>query len=699
MANSMANSTINSTGTPHLQSPAGPAGGAEAAACLALGPVGPIRPSGELIICERRIKIDAPLVNWQDAPQFSAYRLCGYRGAHGEPPGPYPFNPARGMERRLSRYRLRKELQGRRNDEATLKRLIRQCVIHHDGAESSADCFHILHDERGLSAHFLVDNDGTIYQTLDLGDLAFHAQSANSSSIGIEVCNRGRVELPSSAASRRGRDAQRVSIHGYDYLAWTFTEAQYISLGKLLRALLRIFPLLPCAYPRDAGLIQTALAQPERFAGVLGHYHLSLRKWDPGCFDFDRLVRSASSRVVWFASARAVGDQAPGGVAVDATDAARRAELLRSYEQLASGGHFPVGPCGEELVWHGGVHLLLPRGSALRSPLPGRIVAARLDRSDGAVGSANFVLLRHLVMVRAQPLVFYLLLFHLEGTADKPPEKSTEQSGANEPDWLQRARASGAPVQPLRSGVWFPDIEVTAGELLGRTGTAGPASARAPQIHIEVMAEKELTAALSPGQFQVRDCASTGLVCLDPVLKDLVGGAARDLASVFRGSGPKPAALRRLAIRAPSEWRVLSAREWEQQLSRSPSFQRAQKDARDQIYCEQIAPYAWLDAEVARRVGLPADGVVWHYHPTELLAWIADQLGRSQPEPGAAVKAVTTGGSAGAPAAPAPAADGANGDEGYANEEDLADGDLGDGELSFEQIARGYPKHWLKTGR
>lgn len=669
--------------------PKGPAAGAEPAACTAPGPVGPIRPSGELIICERRIKIDAPLVNWFDAPQFSAYRLCGYRGAHGEPPGPYPFNPARGMERRLSRYRLRKELQGRRNDEATLKRLIRQCVIHHDGAESSAECFHILHDERGLSAHFLVDNDGTIYQTLDLGDLAFHAQSANSSSIGIEVCNRGLVELPSSAACRRGRDAQRISIHGYSYLAWTFTEAQYVSLGKLLRALLRIFPLLPCTYPRDGGLIQTALAQPELFAGILGHYHLSLRKWDPGCFDFDRLVRSAASRVVWFAAPRAASDQPE--VDEDAADATRRAEILRSYEQRASGGHFPVGPCGEELVWHGGVHLLLPRGAALYSPLPGRIVAARLDRSDGAVGSANFVLLRHLVMVRAQPLVFYLLLFHLEGAGDNP----AESSAADGASWLQRTRADGA--RPLRSGVWFPDVEVTAGELLGRAGTAGPASGRTPQIHVEIMAGQELTAGLSPGQFQVRDCASTGLVCLDPVLQDLVGGD--DLASLFRGSGPRPAALRRLAIRAPSEWRVLSEREWEQQLARSPSFQRAHKKARNQIYCEQIAPYSWLDAEVARRVGLPADGVVWHYHPTEFLAWITEQLGRAQDGAGATVKAVTGGGRSGTPAAQGPAADGAKGDEGYANEEDLADGDLGDGELRFEQIARGYPVHWLRTGR
>ena len=44
---------------------------------------------------------------------------------------------------------------------------------------------------RGLSAHFLLDLDGTIYQTLDLRERAYHAGASNSRSIGIEIANVG----------------------------------------------------------------------------------------------------------------------------------------------------------------------------------------------------------------------------------------------------------------------------------------------------------------------------------------------------------------------------------------------------------------------------------------------------------------------------------------------------------------------------
>src|SRR5690606_1903341 len=54
---------------------------------------------------------------------------------------------------------------------------------------------HILHDRRGLSVHFMLDIDGTIYQTLDLKERAWHATIANDRSIGIEIANMGAYPL------------------------------------------------------------------------------------------------------------------------------------------------------------------------------------------------------------------------------------------------------------------------------------------------------------------------------------------------------------------------------------------------------------------------------------------------------------------------------------------------------------------------
>ena len=56
------------------------------------------------------------------------------------------------------------------------KRNIRLFVNHWDACLSSTSCQRVL-DKRGASVHFLIDNDGTIYQTLDMQHGAWHAGS------------------------------------------------------------------------------------------------------------------------------------------------------------------------------------------------------------------------------------------------------------------------------------------------------------------------------------------------------------------------------------------------------------------------------------------------------------------------------------------------------------------------------------------
>jgi len=76
-----------------------------------------------------------------------------------------------------------------------LQRVVDQFVIHFDAVGTSRGCFQVLQDERGLSVHFMLDLDGTIYQTLDLKESAWHATIANGRSIGIEVANIGAYHL------------------------------------------------------------------------------------------------------------------------------------------------------------------------------------------------------------------------------------------------------------------------------------------------------------------------------------------------------------------------------------------------------------------------------------------------------------------------------------------------------------------------
>lgn len=627
-----------------------------------------IRPSGQLIVCQRRIQTNAPIVNWQDNPQFNAYQRSCYRGPDGQSgwQDPRPFRPALGLENRTARFRPRKELMGHSDDLTILQHVIRQLVVHHDGADSARDCFHILHDERGLSAHFLIDTDGTVYQTLDLADIAFHAQSVNGVSIGVELCNRGLVSLPASLGHRRSREPQLAVVHGRSYTMWSFTDAQYISLTELYAQLAQLFPRLPLHAPYAGGPIQTALAQPERYSGILGHYHVSAQKWDPGCFDFGRVLSKVAGRRRFALSCGSnPADWAPP-------------EARELFAPLTShGSYFPVGRCGSELVWHGGVHLRGGYRSPVSALWPGRIVAARLHRRPHAFGSSNFVLTRHELKVGAGSVVFFILYYHLAAFA------TTEES----PVWIRNKRAEDARNQALPGlDVSFPDVDVLAGEHLGNLGLAGPPNQHTGQLHLQVFSVDEISVRLFPGQFQIRDCVGQGPLCVDPVISAL--------ASTSSGQSPSSAGeLRRHALRFPSEWQSLPAAEFDRRLRLSQQYSRVGSAARASIYCEQVQPAAWLDARVAKQLGLPQDFRVWHYHPTEFLSLLCSEFGRI---------AATDGPHAFAPDVVQSASviavdDGAKADLGYASEEDLTEWELGQGiELSTLELARGYPDSWLR---
>ena len=70
------------------------------------------------------------------------------------------------------------------------KRNIRLFVNHWDVCLNSKSCNDIL-NRSGISVQFLIDNDGTIYQTMDMQHGAWHAGSGrvNRASVGVEISN------------------------------------------------------------------------------------------------------------------------------------------------------------------------------------------------------------------------------------------------------------------------------------------------------------------------------------------------------------------------------------------------------------------------------------------------------------------------------------------------------------------------------
>jgi len=80
---------------------------------------------------------------------------------------------------------------GRYYDYAGQKDRVPQMFVNHwDVCLSSETCAKIL-NKRGISVHFCIDNDGTIYQILDMQHGAWHASNwaGNKRGIGVEISN------------------------------------------------------------------------------------------------------------------------------------------------------------------------------------------------------------------------------------------------------------------------------------------------------------------------------------------------------------------------------------------------------------------------------------------------------------------------------------------------------------------------------
>jgi N-acetyl-anhydromuramyl-L-alanine amidase AmpD len=211
-----------------------------------------------------------------------------------------------------------------------LQRVIDQFVIHFDVAGTSRHCFHTLQDVRGLSVQFMLDVDGTTYQTLDLKERAWQATIANSRSIGVEIANVGAYELTASnpfsewyqqtngqtiltvpdalgaagilTSNFVGHPARpgpiEGNIQGKDLVQYDFTPEQYQALIKLTAALCKIFPKIRCQYPtNDSGQLITYKIPNDaltNYEGILGHYHVQTDKVDPGpAFQWDYVVNGA----------------------------------------------------------------------------------------------------------------------------------------------------------------------------------------------------------------------------------------------------------------------------------------------------------------------------------------------------------------------------------------------------------------------
>lgn len=291
------------------------------------------RHGDEIIVAGQMFRIGTPVVLWIDPGGYDAYRArCHFDPDEYFPSQPVaPGNPNRYNTRHPVSDALEEKVDREGWTLANLQEQVDLFVYHYDACGTSARCFKVLQDIRGLSVHFMLDLDGTIYQTLDLKERAWHAGDVNSRCVGIEIANIGaypedelsvleewytvdedgwpRVTFPPSVTETQQRTPDFVArparkemfrgrVNGRTLYQYDFTNEQYEALIKLTAAMHRIFPRVKLQIPRlDDGSVRMDVLPPEAleaFSGFLGHQHTIKVKPDPGpAFDWERVLRGA----------------------------------------------------------------------------------------------------------------------------------------------------------------------------------------------------------------------------------------------------------------------------------------------------------------------------------------------------------------------------------------------------------------------
>ncbi|HXU60702.1 MAG TPA: N-acetylmuramoyl-L-alanine amidase [Polyangia bacterium] len=575
------------------------------AAVLAVNPNGPAPGQGtSIVVAGHPFEVGHPVVLWSDPQGFDAYQTRCIDQTGGCCDG------------QSKRYGVRKGIEHGTVEE--LRDRISQLVLHFDGCVNSRSCFKSMHNRPrpsgegcGLSAHFMIDADGTIYQTLDLVERAYHAEEANSGSIGVEICNRGRVdrsEWPKLPAEYRSRATKHVVINGEDHEAYDFRPEQYQAIVALTRTLLRLFPKIKPIIPEENGKpIMDTLADPLSFAGIMGHLHIERKKWDPGALDWDRILRALNGFEL---PVQIRGFTELPRVQPDLL-AARRAAFFNAEERAT--GFFPIGAAR---LWHSGVHLRAAADAPVRAPTRGHILAVR--RGSAGMSSTSFVLTRHDVDLDDTRVTFYSLLAHL----DLPPSTSPE---AKTVPWLQSLSPESA--ADFDAGrIVLLDQRVEAGDLIGYVGTVSRGPEEGPEVHFEIFTTDKLPGELGRA-FHYVNATDDG-----PVVRraDLVGPAdangdqeldGDEVARFFKtGSLDRRQAFRRVAIRHRHEW---GDRNDEADFLRVRELAGLDEADRRRLYGIAVAPYIfWTDA-LSAATGLPSNQTIYSYNPLTFLLELA----------------------------------------------------------------------------
>lgn len=168
-------------------------------------------------------------------------------------------------------------------------------VTHWDVCLHSKSCVQVL-NKRGVSVQFCIDNDGTIYQLLDMDHIAWHGSKnvVNNASVGVEISNAYYLKYQDWYVEHGFGERPIIkgaTVHGRkmeDHLG--FYPVQLEALKALWTAVGQA-----CSIPLDAPTSDTVVGPVANgtYRGFVHHYQITRNKIDCGGLDLRGLLDAA----------------------------------------------------------------------------------------------------------------------------------------------------------------------------------------------------------------------------------------------------------------------------------------------------------------------------------------------------------------------------------------------------------------------
>ncbi len=243
-----------------------------------------------IVIDGKAFDIGVRVVKWYDKGGFSGYGCKSVT--------------VREKDDRSEGYKVRRIRGARFGKRKNGYDSITQFMFHHTGGDGDGAkrVFNTLHNQRGLSVHFVIDDDGTVFQFLDPFAKAWHAGSHNNCSIGVELNLFPLVKKnPNYYSEKRNARTNNVehnvgisTRHNKDYHCFMMPELQVDSAARLAAGVwaglydvtgngrFATAPMFPAESDSTSGFIAKGEVQDAKdHIGLIGHFHATRRKIDP----------------------------------------------------------------------------------------------------------------------------------------------------------------------------------------------------------------------------------------------------------------------------------------------------------------------------------------------------------------------------------------------------------------------------------